>query len=62
MRKLGQFEGAKIQRIQWDPSCTSFDLELVDGSTRTLCCYAVFDDERVAIRIDGMFVPPEELP
>lgn len=62
MSMLSQFDGAKIQRITWDPRCTSFDLELADGSTRTLCCYAVFDDEQVAIRIDGQFVPPEELP
>lgn len=67
---LGQFVGATIQRIaliKGDPGSTpvmglQLELKLADGSARDLAAYTLSVGHAVHLRVDGMYVPPEELP
>lgn len=65
---LEQFAGATIERIGLTrdgrfPSSLAMTLRLKDGSDRTLEIYTLEDTESVLhVRVDGQFVPPEELP
>jgi hypothetical protein len=67
---LGQFVGATIQRIvviKGDHRAVpvmglQLELRLADGSTRDLAAYTLSVGHAVHFRVDGMFVPPEELP
>ena len=70
MNDLAQFNGATVVRVQHqnvDDRTETIHLEmrLPDGSTRDLTFYAIspgYDDPQgVCVRIDGMYVPPEEL-
>jgi hypothetical protein len=61
MKALQQFVGAKVTEIgASDDESVWFTFELPDGTERTLSVYNAYH-EPVAVRIDGMFVPPEEL-
>lgn len=58
---LQQFVGATIRRIgSSDDESVWLDAVLADGSQRDLVIYHAHH-EPVAVRIDGMYVPPEEL-
>ena len=65
---LEQFEGATIERINLTredglPSSVGMTLRLKDGSDRSLEVYTLECTAGVLhVRVDGMFVPPEELP
>jgi hypothetical protein len=61
MNALDQFLGARIVSIGTvDGEALAFTLVLPDGSERTLAVYHPFHED-IAVRIDGMFVPAEEL-
>lgn len=62
MKDLQQFIGAKIERAQAtqsDPAVVLW-LRMADGSQRDLAIYAL-NGQLLHVRIDGMYVPPEEL-
>lgn len=68
MSDLQQFVGATIERVTVSPVGTPGDdghsiglsLRLTDGSWRGLELYTL-GDHALHVRIDGMYVPPEEL-
>lgn len=67
MSALSQFEGARIERITLAreddlPSAVGMSLRLKDGSDRTLEVYTVVGtDDVLHVRIDGLYVPPDDL-
>ena len=69
MSALSQFEGATIETLRRVPVGTpagdaagiGFVLRLADGSERTLELYTLTRTLELHVRIDGMYVPPEDL-
>ena len=62
MNDLQQFVGGTIQSITRDGNrSVSMVIRLPDGNWRDLTVYEPHDVGTVSVRIDGMYVPPEEL-
>ncbi len=61
MKALGQFVGARVVFMGLkDGEQFQLTLELANGDIRDVQVYEPFH-ENLAVRIDGMYVPPEEL-
>lgn len=66
---IEQFEGATVEKIGIKrggeddlPLSFFMELRLKDGSTRDLEAYTLSVSHVLFFRVDGMYVPPEELP